>query len=338
MAHEPKLSAYIIKLNPKGDDIENSNRNLVKNLTGNTSEEEEYEDSFLFMELFKTFIKRLDTQEMYSDSVSKKCFTAYQSDIESPDVDQNITPHSTQFIIEGIVEGGNYGRKRNKTSTTNKNIKSNVDEKDAITDSFYFLLYTPLYSNKSILLIQSYSDDTIDYIVKKFFQDLFRIPNLFKKPSVEKYVPQSIIDKFKAGATVSELRYSTEVPSQTLLYSPISTDQQYYRVTIKFEPVDTELTYEECEKSVKGLGGKSIFEYLPLRLFKKKKGVLKATNGKTTPFELNEKYDIKPTILLSDFIMINNDESDFERIKEYCFTLLKELKGVIYTNNAVQER
>ena len=32
MAHEPKLSAYIIKLNPKGDDIENSNRNLVKTL------------------------------------------------------------------------------------------------------------------------------------------------------------------------------------------------------------------------------------------------------------------------------------------------------------------
>lgn len=338
MAHEPKLSAYIIKLSPQGENIENSNRNLVKKLTDNTSEGEEYEDSFLFMELFKTFIKRLDTQEMYFDSVSKKCFTAYQSDIDSPDVAQNITPHSTQFIIEGVVEGGNYGRKRNKTSTTNKNIKSNVDEKDAITDNFYFLLYTPLYSNKSILLIQSYSDDTIDYIVKKFFQDLFSFPRLFKKPSIEKYIPQSIIDKFKEGATVSELRYSTEVPSQTLLYSPISSDQKYYRVTIKFEPVDTDLTFDECEKSVKGLGVKSLFEYLPLNLFKKKKGVLKSANGKTTPFDLNDDYNIRPSILLSNFIEINNNESDFERIKQYCFTLLTELKEVIYTDNAVQER
>src|SRR5690606_34101966 len=116
MAHEPKLTAYTIELKPINSTIENSNRQLFRYKIGDTSSEH-VEDSFIFLELCRKFISSIDTDEMYSDTVSKKCLTANQVDIESDDVNTSISFHSDKFIIEGIVEGGKYGKKRKKTST-----------------------------------------------------------------------------------------------------------------------------------------------------------------------------------------------------------------------------
>ena len=134
MAHEPKLSAFIIKLNTIGRNVEKTNRNLFRHKIGNTHEE--LDDSFIFLEVCSKFIFDLDTNEMYSDETTKKSMTANQMNIENDDVDTNIRFHSESFIIEGIVEGGSYGKKRRKTSTTDKREKSEVSERDAITDDF----------------------------------------------------------------------------------------------------------------------------------------------------------------------------------------------------------
>jgi hypothetical protein len=216
MSHEAKLNVYKITLLTPGKNLINTNKWLFRNIIkeANTTP---LADSFIYTEIFKKFISTLDTPEMYADSASKRCMTAHQRDIDKDDVNVNIKLHSEDCIIEGKVEGGKYGKRRNKISILDKSNKSLVDEKDAIAEDFYFLLYSPFHSDKSILMVQSYSDDSIDSVMKKFWQSFFAFPRMFKKPSIDRFFPQSIIEDFKNSATVNSLTFSTEVPGANFI-------------------------------------------------------------------------------------------------------------------------
>lgn len=336
MAHDPKLTAYIIELKTETRQVEKSNRNLFKNIIGEL--DGDLEDSYIFMEIAKKFIRKLDTPEMYSNDSTKKSMTAHQADIENENVNNNIHFHSSNFIIEGIVEGGRYGKRRKKRSIQDKQIESDVSEEDAITDNFYFLLYTPLSSDKSILLIQSYSDDSIDSVMKQFWEDFFKYPLLFKKPSIKRHIPNNIIDGFKREATISSLTYATEMLASTLLQSPTESNEREYKVTVKIEPKGEGLTYNDSN-TIQNIGN-AILNSLRLNSFDKKKGTLKNnTTQKTSPFSLSEQdFQIKPAIMLGNYIEIQHNESDFDRIKTYCFEILENIKSEIYPINAIQER
>lgn len=338
MAHEPKLTAYVIQLKPSNGSTENTNRWLFRNLI-NEVNQNELTDSYIIAEIFKCFISALDTPEMYSDTTSKKCMTANQRNIDDPNVNPNIVLHSQQFIIEGKVEGGSYGRKRNKTSTIDKSNKSNVDERDAITEDFYFLLYCPLQSSKSTLFVQSYSDDSIDSVMKKFWQNFFSFQGTFNQPVVKRFVPNSIIEDFKNNATVSGLTFTTDIPGETLLESTSTQTTRNFKVTVKITPTNKDLSVEEYEQTIEPLQQTFFTRLMHLGQFAKKKGTLRDTStNKTSHFDLGSSFEIQPSILLSKYITINGDDSDFERIKKYCFELLESVKPEIYIQNAIQER
>lgn len=338
MTHEPKLTAYTIRIKPVNESVENSNRWLFRNLI-NEANQNELTDSFLFTEIFRLFISSLDTPEMYSETTSKKCMTANQQNIEDPSVNPNILLHSQQFIIEGKVEGGSYGRKRNKTSTVDKSNKTDVSERDAITEDFYFLLYCPLQSNKSTLFLQSYTDDSIDSVMKKFWLNFFSCQGSFNQPIVKRFVPISIIEDFKTNATVSGLTFTTDIPGETLLESTSTQTTRNFKVTVKITPTGEDLSINEFEQTIEPLQQTFFTRLMHLGQFVKKKGTLRdTTTNKTSPFDLGSSFEIQPSILLSKYINIVGDESDFERIKSYCFTLLESVKPEIYIQNAIQER
>lgn len=338
MSHEPKLTAYTIQLKPSNSGVENTNRWLFRNLIGEANQNA-LTDSFLITEVFRKFIAALDTPAMYSDATSKKCMTANQPNIADPNVNANIILHSRQFVIEGVVEGGSYGRKRNKTSTINKAIKSDVSERDAITEDFYFFLYCPPQSNKSTLFLQSYSGDTIDGVMKKFWLNFFSFAGVFNQPSIRRFVPIAIVEDFKTNATVSGLTFSTDIPGQTLLESTSTQTTRNFKVTVKITPTDEDLSIDEFEQTIEPIQHTFFTRLMNLGQFVKKKGTLRdSVTQKTSPFDLGSSFEIQPSILLSKYITINEDESDFIRIKEYCFQLLESVKPEIYVQNAIQER
>lgn len=338
MTHEPKLTAYTIQLKPSNSATENTNRWLFRNQITEANQNE-LADSYIIAEVFRRFISALDTPEMYSDSTNKKCMTANQQNIEDPNVNANIILHSQQFIIEGKVEGGSYGRKRNKTSTVDKSNKSNVDERDAITEDFYFFLYCPLQSSKSTLFIQSYSDDSIDSVMKKFWQNFFSFQGIFNQPSIKRFVPISIIEDFKTNSTVSGLTFTTNIPGETLLESTNTQTTRNFKVTVNITPTNDDLSMEEFEQTIEPLQQTFFTRLMNLGQFVKKKGTLRdSSTNKTSPFDLGTSFEIQPSILLSKYITINGDESDFERIKNYCFALLESVKPEIYIQYAIQER
>jgi hypothetical protein len=337
MAHEPKLSVYKIQLKPTRQNPYDNYRWLFRNLIQKANTDPMPEASIM-EETFKKFISELDRPEMYSDGVSKKCMTANQREDAANTINQNIRLHSEHKIIEGKVEGGTFGRRRNKTSTQNKANKSLVEEVDAITEDFYFLIYTPLNSNKSVLMIQSFSDDTIDSVMKNFWQKFLSFSGAYNQPAIERFIPTSIIEDIKNNSTVSSLTFSTEVPGPTLLDEEVVTQQHDFLVTVDIKPTRSDLTIQEYESVIERIK-RAVLKILPLDNIRKQTGALrdKATN-RNSPFEIGTDFDIHPTIFLSKYIEIVGDSSDFNRIRDYCFTILEEIKREIYPQNAVQER
>ena len=338
MAYDPKLTVYTITIKPTKRNIQNSNRWLFRNIIDEANNNE-LEDSYIITEVFGKFIRALDTPEMFSDGKSKKCITANQPDIEDRDVSPNITFSSENRIIQGVIEGGNYGRRKNKTNTLNKVEKSDVNERDAITENFYFMIYMPLESNKMILMIQSYTSDGIDSVMNIFWENFFSVQHQFYKPIIKRFVPRSIIEDFKTNSTVSSLQFSTEIPGETLLESTSTETTRSFKITVQITPTDEDLTLAEYENTVQPLQETFFTRLMKLGHFTKKKGVLKdTTTNRTSPFDLGSSFEIQPSILLSKYITINQDESDFERIKDYCSTLLEDIKQEVYIHDAIQER
>jgi hypothetical protein len=336
MAHDPKLSVFTIQLKPSRNTPYNNNRWLFRNLI-NEANTTPLSETFIITEMFTKFIHELDRPEMYSDYNSKKCMTANQSNTD-PAVNSNIVLHSELKIIEGKVEGGTFGRRRNKTSTQNKTNTIEVQEDDAITEDFYFLIYMPFNSAKSILMIQSFSDDTIDSVMKKFWQKFFSFNAVFHQPDIERFIPNSIIEDIRNNATVSSLTFSTQVPGQTLLNEPIIQQLNDFIVTVDIKPAGDELTVQQYGGIIEAIK-RTIIGILPLGQFRKQVGSLRdiATSRKSQ-FEIGSDFDIQPTIFLSKYIQIVGNQTDFARIREYCFQLLEEIKTEIYPQNAIQER
>lgn len=336
MPHEPKLTVYIVTLTPASNNIPwNTNRWLFRNLIGQANTNP-LTDHQLMDAVFRKFIRDLDTPTMYSDTTSKKCMTANHS-FNGNTVNQNISLHSSNFVIEGKVEGGTFGRKRNKTSILDKSDRSVVSERDAITEDFYFLFYSPLASNKCILMLQSYSDDTIDTVMKKFWKNFLSFSTVFNQPTVSKYIPPSIIKDFKRDSKVSSFTYTTDVPGATLLEAPTTSNPRSYKVTIKITPND-DLTIEEFENTAESLNNTN-FSGLALGQFAKRRGQLKdISTHKVSPFELDSNFEVAPVIFLPKYIEINGDDSDFPRIKDFCFSLLQTIRPEIYPQDAVRER
>jgi hypothetical protein len=115
-------------------------------------------------------------------------------------------------------------------------------------------------------------------------------------------------------------------------------NNESFKITLKIEPIEENISYEEFGLAVRTIDDMNLSN-IPIRDFNNRRGNLAdSSTGRTTPFELSSSFDIKPNIILSKYISIEYNESDFDRIKEFCLEILEEMKQEIYPRNAVQER
>lgn len=333
MAHEPKLSVYTIKLRPTSQCTDKSNRFLFQILTNNSAKET---DSSLFLNFFQHFLKKLDTKEMVKDEISKKSFSSYHHDNHTLNHKKKIFPDIHNFIFDGVVFGGSFGRERKMTNLNNKSKSKDVKADDVLNEDFYIFLYIPPQSQTSILMIMSYSDESIDSVIQKFFSKLFAAPNFFNNATIKKFFPKSIVENFKSNSEISSYSYITEIPSETLLDQTIQSFTENFKITVKIKPLKKGLTIEQFDECTPKLNG-TIFSKLSLGSFKSKKASLKDKGTNTTSqFDLGNDFEIHPNIILSKYINVD-EENLIDEIKPYCRKLLLEIKNEIYLTNEITE-
>lgn len=336
MPQNPKLEIFQVYLKPLAR-TENTFRKFVECKT-NATYEADTQYSFIFTELFRIFIECIDTDVFIRNEHSKKAFTAY----DTRPVDERgatIHPHSRHSVIEGTIEGGKYGSVRNKSTIINKAEKEHIDKPTIILDKFYFSLYCPLHNNLGILMIQSYSTDTISDIFTKFIESFFECTGFFRKAKVTKFIPQSIVDEFKNNGIVKSFSYSRKELAQNMAPQAITVEED--ELTIK-------ITIESKKGIPRGflanwrnvLGMKKFNEH-ELRNFIEQKAVLQNKNTeKKATFDISRAVDIKPIIYLNDLIDLTDEGiPNFEQLKEYCLTLLfQTIIPEIEPGHAVEER
>jgi hypothetical protein len=336
MSHNPKLNVYILTLNSKNDSVETF-RDLFKAKYNLTSKDD---DRKVFGSYFQDFLNGLGKDEFRKDTKSKKVLGVYKSDEE--ELNFSIIPHYEEHIIEGVIDGGKYGILREYANIDNKDNKQKLDAKNAVLDKFYILLNTPLNSKYGFLLIQSYTEETIQEPFKDFIKPFFSFENYFFNIIIEPYVPEKFVTKFKEEARIRLFSFSTLMGiGNTLRNDEVKVWDNVFEVTINIKPKESIKPDKNILNTVLAKIGVKKFDNKNLEELESKVFIESGANKRRANFDLNKEIEsIRPTIYLEDEgITVNPENSmpDFKAIKEFCFSLIDEVKKEFKKNIDINE-
>lgn len=324
MPNEPKLSVFTLQLRA------DSNPSFYKRFVSTASDVSESEAS-VFLNFMQEFFHKGDQQKFHKNK--NKAFTLVPEDTE--DGVKAIRHHPEKFVLEGTIIGGRHGDEYTKSKLEDKTQREQLAKNDVLTRKIYFFLHVPLDENIGVLMIQSYSNESVTTLfadfVKKFFAKEARG---YKEATIKKYVPQSYIDDFQKHAKVKSFTFETRMLLGHLAAETIGEKEEKFKVTVKIESEDgiSKRRYDKWKNTLQrskiGLGSNSTtFEN-----FARGKAAIENQNKKKSTFELQRDFDIQPVIYLEEpEIKWKTDrELDFSTVKNYCFKILNEIEKDVY--------
>jgi hypothetical protein len=326
MAHNPKLNVYILTLNSKKDEFETF-RDLFK-LKYNCDITDD--DRKVFRKYFQDFLNNIGKDDFRKDDKAKKVLGVEKS--TSTETSYSINPSFEQFTIEGVLDGGKYGILREYADIDNKDDKQILDGKKAVLDKFYLCLCTPLNSKYGYLLIQSYTEETIQEPLKNFMRQLFLHEDAFYNIIIEPYVPDKFVEKFQTKSRVRLFRYTSKVGVSPILRNEkIIVKGQSFEVKIELTPIEQTFkpNSDELNEILNEIDKKQFDEH-ELGFFKKKVYIADEKDRKAHYDIEKELSSIKPTIYLEDEgiqVDVETGLPDFQQIKEFCSKLLIDIKN-----------
>lgn len=320
MAHNPKLNVYTLRLNPKDESVETF-RDLFKckfNCDVHVSDDD------LFTQYFQAFVNGIGDDDFRKDAKNKKVIgTIKNANIEVP-----LFPTNNQYI-DGVIEGGKYGIRREYADTDNKNDKKVIGENNAVLDQYYILLYTPLNSKIGFLLLQSYTEESIQDSFKDFIMTFFSCEDAFYNIIIEPFVPQKIVDKYIKETNIRMFSFMTKTTLPSSLRNNVQIKGQTFEVEIKIKPLDEKLdpNTKETSQIIKAVGDK-LFDGRPLNEGKTRAYIEDSKKRKTNYDIDREINSIRPTIYLEDVGIVPDEKTglpDFKAIKKYCAEVLQDI-------------
>lgn len=331
MAHNPILNAYRLRLKPTKDGDKIKFSDLMARLS---NADEKDDGAQLFMDFFGKFLDKLRADEFVQNPKKQKAFTGYNL-TQAEGRDANIMPDWEKHVIEGVVDGGRYGQARSIAKLEKKKEKSPVDISQIITDQYYFYLYTPLDSDLAVLILQSYTEDSIADVFLPFVMSTMKVEKFTFLPESESVMPNSVVEKYKENSKIKSYKYTRRVPSNTLYGEHVEDDHD--EITIKIEitskngkPISSKEFWRKIfGNTTYGLGSKNRTK---LSSFDEEKAVLQGTeNNRQATWDIKKNFDLMPTQYLEGIIDIDNKGiPNFGQLKSYCEELLEEMKPEIY--------
>lgn len=322
MAHNPKLNVYTLQLNPQNDSVQTF-RDLFKY---KYNKDAFCSDDDLFKLYFQDFVNGIGDKKFRKDSKNKKVI----GKVNSSSVSVPLFPQNNAYI-DGVIEGGKYGIRREFADTDDKNNKSVISENNAVLDQYYILIYTPLNSQFGFLLIQSYTEETVQDSIKNFVRSFFSCENYFYNIKIEPYVPRKIVEKYMKASRISMFGFTTKTSLTESLRDNIQIKGQTFEVEIKIKPLETSLNpYSDETAQVFDALGEIEFDGRPLNEGQSKAYVTDDKKRKAHyDIERGLKENVRPTIFLEDEGIVCDKETgvpDFKAIQSYCVSVLEEIK------------
>lgn len=332
MAHNPKLSVYIITLRPKKEEDRKTYRDFLRekyNVDNTTT------DAELLTKLFTSFVSQVGEDEFYKDTKSKKVIGVDDGKTLP------LTPSTEQCLFDGVIEGGKYGILREYADTSNKTEKKVIAPSNAVLDKYYILLHPVMNNSYAILLVQSYTEESIQASITELIYNLFSGCKSFLKVQIEPFVPKRLKDKYKNSAVVRMFSFTTPIQLSESLRDSIPEANQEFEVEVRIKPKGKAMPIDSPGTS------QVIQEYGHLTLDDQTLSTgegriyMSDEQGRNANYDIaKEIQSIRPTIYLSDEGIRSDPATgtpDFVSIKTYCHKLLHEIKAERDINQNIDE-
>ena len=338
MALNPKLNVYVVTLNPKEKDTNPTYRDLFK---AKYMVEAQITDSDLQDKLFQDFLNSVGKSDYRKDVKSKKVIGVSEYNAENQSSSLNI--RKARDVVEGIIDGGQYGVVRVYTDVDKKNDKTALGTNKAVLDKFYICLCTPLNSAYGFLFIQSYTESSIQDPVKNFITDLLKWEDDFYAVRIEPFVPKKFVEKFKQDAKIRMFSYRSKIGvSQIMRENELLLKGQAFDIEIKITPIEDKfLPGTESVEALAGALAEKQVDGVGLGDFEQQSVYIQDGKEHKAHYDISKEIkSIRPTIYLVDESVYVDEETgqpDFTQIKDFTLNLLEEVKQEYNGHEEIEE-
>lgn len=323
MAHNPKLNVFIIKLTPKSKE----NVTFREFFRQKYHADQNTEDSEVYKLFYTDLINALGNKEFNNDSISKKVIGVSRS--EKNPIDFSI--RESEQIIDGLIDGGPYGIKREYANITDKEHRKQIDTSEAVLDKFYIMLNTPYNYTEGYLLVQSYTESSITESIKKALFKVFMFDDKYYHPDFNPFVPNSFVEKFQKESVVRLFSYDTTIGLSPSLRDTIDqSEDRTFSVRIELSPLSKNIrpgtslmnAINETLGKLK-FNGQSLCET-------SRKIYIEGGNKRKVNYDLEKDLkSIRPTIYLEDEGISVDPKTgllNYDALKEFCVKQLHCIK------------
>lgn len=332
MAHNPKLSVYIVTLKPKKTEEQKTFRDFLREKYAGDSMAS---DGELLQRLFEDFINKVGQDKFNKDDKSKKVIGV--DDGNKPPM----TLHSDKWMLDGVIEGGKYGILREFQDTEKKEGKTEIKPNYAVLDKYYILLNPVLNDKYAVLLTQSYTEESIQGPINEFIRELLGGCDNYFKVDMEPFVPKRLKEKYESSATIRMFSFTSPLPLSESLRKKVTEAAQEFEVEVRIKPVIQKLPINsEGTRKIMQEVSKMTLEQQTLG---EGKGRIYTADeqGRNANYDISKDiHSIRPTIYLSDEGITSDEKTglpDFEAIQKYCHKLLDEIKAERNINQDIYE-
>lgn len=333
MSHNPKLNVYTLQLNPQDDSVQTF-RDLFK---CKYNKDASVSDNELFKKYFEDFVNGIGDKDFRKDSKNKKVI----GKVNSSSVSVPLRP-TNDACIDGVIEGGKYGIRREFADTNDKSHKNIISENNAVLDQYYIMVYTPLNSQFGFLLIQSYTEETVQDSIKNFIRTFFSCENNFYNIRIEPYVPQKVIEKYMNASKISMFGFTTKTSLSESLRNDKQIKGQTFEVEIRIKPLESSINpYSEEASQIFDAISEKVFDGRQLKEGQGKAYVIDDKKRRAHyDMERDLKENVRPTIYLEDAGVTCDENTgipDFKAIQTYCVEILEEIKQEFNKQTEIHE-
>jgi len=320
MAYNLKLSIYRVSLKEKG-----GSKKKLKN----------------FSEFFENAYKKSDKEENYLEFI-KDYFSSFDSKFKlNKDKTKGISINdmnklnlrSTKNLIDGEILGGLTGIPQTLFKQSNSVDTSGFVESDDVKVlPYYMKLWTPLNHSTGVLMVQSYSNLTIDNLIKLHLSQLF---GKYKYGLIiTNHIPIEVKNKFKEESNVYKVAFIKEslTKGKRKMLNPIFAEFSDLKIRIEVSGFKKKVTdfWEEfmsgeqiINSNLEDFDIKENEDFRTVAYYKDEEGHRSNTS-------IEKEFDVKPTIFLGHELKKANSEIfDFDKLKKHTDGILEGIQKEI---------
>lgn len=240
--------------------------------------------------------------------------------------------HKNSYVLEGIICGGSFGRPRNARKLKNKNQQIAVNKDDVVTDNYYMYLYLPMDYKVGYLLLQYYPEITIKNELIRFIETVLRNKRDKYYINTSYYCDDDMKEQFTQDSILDHLNFSeTFIEGDTIDDKDGISEKKVGGIKLKLEVSSLEnepIKYSEIKDFFNRVSKHLFLNKKSTNDFQDKRITLKDINtGKTTTFDVDGEFKIRPAIILCEKIAVDDTGiPNFSELKNFCALKMEEIK------------